>query len=40
MEKLVRREVKGSDIISNIALYHLISVIINECDLLLNIMPW
>lgn len=40
MEKLAHREVKGSDIISSIALYRLIAVIINECDFLLNIMPW
>lgn len=38
MEKL--REVKGSDITSNILLYCLISVIINEYAFLLNVMPW
>ena len=40
MEKLMHREVKGSDITSNIVLYCLISVIINEYALLLNVMPW
>lgn len=40
MEKLMPRKVRGSDIISNIVFYCLVSVIINECALLLNIMPW
>lgn len=40
MERLMPREVKGSDIISNIVFYCPVSVIINEYALLLNIMPW
>lgn len=40
VEKLMHREIRGSDITSNIVLYCLISVIINEYALLLNVMPW
>lgn len=40
MEKLKPRKVRRSDVISNIVFYCLVSVIINECALLLNIMPW
>lgn len=36
----MHREVKGSDITSNIVLCCLISVIINEYALLLNVIPW
>lgn len=36
----MHREIRGSDITSNIVLYCLISVIINEYALLLNVMPW
>jgi len=40
MEKLLHREVMGSDVTSNVVLYCLISVIIDGYALLLNVVPW
>ena len=36
----MHRKVKGSDITYSIVLCYLISVIINEYAILLNVMPW
>lgn len=40
LEKLTHREAKGSDITPNIVLHCLISAIIREYALLLDVLPW
>lgn len=40
LEKLMHEEVKGSDITPNIVLHCLVSAIIKEYALLLDVLPW